>query len=74
MMGLCREQYGYLREQHEALPIDQCAQCGRSLYDGEAVYALPNGAVLCYDRRCLDDYIGVELTELREPAGPGEDW
>lgn len=75
---ICAERYGYLDERPESIPIYQCDECGRDLYDGDEVYMLPDGSVLCFDDTCLLKYVGATMTVLHEDSGIairyGEDW
>lgn len=58
----------------DAEPIAKCAQCGKPFHEGEDVYALPGGDVVCWGPYCLRQYVGATIKTLYGPAGPGEDW
>lgn len=47
-----------IREKFEpfAARIIKCDICGRDIYDGEKHYKMPDGAVVCDDGDCLEDW------------------
>lgn len=46
--------YDYRPEQPQAIEVDRCSQCGRSIFQGEEYYDF-GGEVVCEE--CLDEYI-----------------
>lgn len=49
--------------------VEQCSWCGRDLYEGDDVFELPDGAVLCRNKSCVREYVDV-ATVLPYAARP----
>lgn len=43
-------------------PITHCPVCGEPIYEGDDVYELDTGEIVCRDVECLTEFIGAEKT------------